>query len=92
MNLYSDLVETDADIKSDAVVNSSLSVFVEALLFIWVGFFASLTFIGTLILAMTGVLGFEYVFYIYAGISIFTFLLAVILYYVRGKQRLSDTD
>ena len=92
MNLYSDLVDSDADIKKEDVVKSSLSVFVEALFFIWVGLFASLTFIGAIILAITGDLGFKYVFYIYAGISILTLLLAVLLYYVRGMQRLSDID
>jgi hypothetical protein len=90
MNLCSDLVEVDSNVSKAKTVKTSASVFVEALFFIWVGLFASLTFIGTLILAVMGILGFRYVLYIYAGISILTLVLALLLYFLRGKQKPSD--
>jgi hypothetical protein len=90
MDLCSDLVEVDSKVSKEKAVKTSASVFVEALFFIWVGLFASLTFIGTLILAIMGIFGFKYVLYIYAGISILTLFLALLLYYVRGKQKSSD--
>ncbi len=91
MNICSELVEVDSDVREEKTVNSSVSVFVEALFFIWVGLFASLTFLATLILTITGMLGFIYALYIYAGISIVTLLLAFLLYFARGKQNYSET-
>jgi hypothetical protein len=62
---------------------SALAVILERLFFVWISGVAALTFIGALLLAILGVIGWMQLFYVYAGMTIITLVLAGLLYLAR---------
>ena len=82
---YLSFFSTEFDTKAKEKVGLKSVVIAEALFFVWVGLFAGLTFLVTLVLGLLGVLSLKYIIQIYAGISAVTVLLATLLYFLRGK-------
>ncbi|HEY7646017.1 MAG TPA: hypothetical protein VH858_13335 [Hyphomicrobiales bacterium] len=62
---------------------SALAVILERLFFVWISGVAALTFIGALLLAILGVIGWMQLIYVYAGVTIITLVLAGLLYLAR---------
>jgi hypothetical protein len=62
---------------------SALAVILERLFFVWISGVAALTFIGALLLTLLGVIGWMQLFYVYAGVTIITLVLAGLLYLAR---------
>jgi len=86
MFLCLSFLNIEFDAKPEVKIGVRSIVLAEALFYIWVGLFAGLTFLVTLVLGIVGVLSLETILYIYLGISVVTLLLAGLLYFVRGKQ------
>lgn len=82
MNLF----EIEFDAKPEPGVGINSLVIAEALFFLWVGLFAGLTFLVTVVLGILGVLGLKTILYIYAGLSAVTLVLAALVYFVRSRQ------
>ena len=85
MDACTKFLEVESQAKGDKVTAPTIVAFAEALFFLWVGLFASLTLIASLVLAIIGVMSVMNLIYVYVGISVITVLLAVLLYYARGK-------
>jgi hypothetical protein len=62
---------------------SVLAVILERLFFVWISGVAALTFIGALLLAVLGVIGWMQLFYVYGGVTVITLALAGLLYLAR---------
>jgi uncharacterized membrane protein YuzA (DUF378 family) len=86
MNVCSDFLEIKSKGYSDRVQHLNLAGLLEALFFVWIGAFAALTFLVSLILGAFQVLSLTDIAYIYAGISGVTACLAVLLYAVRDNR------
>ena len=83
---YSSLFEIEFDAKPKTRVGVKSLVIAEALFFLWVGLFAGITFLATVVLGILGILGLKTILYIYAGLSVVTLVLAVLVYFVRNRQ------
>ena len=83
---YLNLFAIEIDAKPKQKIGVKTLVVAEALFFLWAGLFAGLTFLVTVVLGILGILSLEYILYIYAGITVVTLLLAVLVYFVRGRQ------
>ena len=78
-----DLLEIKTRILIFPGTESALAVILERLFFVWISGVAALTFFGALLLALLGVIGWMQLFYVYAGVTIITLVLAALLYLAR---------
>jgi hypothetical protein len=64
-------------------VSSRFTLILERLFFMWISAAAALTFLGTLVLTLFQIISLMQLFYVYVAITIFTLLLAGLLYISR---------
>jgi hypothetical protein len=79
----SDLLTIKTRIIALPATESALAGIVERLFFVWISGVAALIFIGALMLAAFGVIGWMQLFYVYAAVTVITLLLAGLLYLAR---------
>lgn len=78
-----DLFSTKLNIGSAESASSKLTLFLERLFFMWISAAAALTFLTTLLLTLLQVISLAQLLYAYITITIFTLLLAGLLYISR---------
>lgn len=65
--------------------SSSRAAHLEALLRVWIAAGAAMVFLLAIVLTVAQVLSLMQLFYVYAGITVTTFLLGLMLYLARSK-------
>ncbi len=83
MSVRSNTLPADASAEAKRAHLSSLVLFFEAVFFLWVGLAAAAVFLGSLILAASGVISLATLGFIYAGLTLVTFFLAILVYFAR---------
>lgn len=79
----SDFFSIKLSIGSAESANSKLTLFLERLFFVWISAAAALTFLATLVLGVLQIVSLTQLLYVYVAITIFTLVLAGLLYISR---------
>jgi hypothetical protein len=81
-----DSLTTKTRVLTSHAADSALAAVLERLFFVWISGVAALTFLGALLLAVIGVIGWMQLLYVYSAVTGVTLILAGLLYLSRRDQ------